>query len=238
MKIRLQRETREQREKRADQKDRERESTIEAWVPKTRLGKLVKEGQIQSYDEIIKKNLSVLEPEIVDVLIPELKDQVMEVRKTTKVTRSGRNFRFRVGVIVGDGKGLIGIGNAKDRERWPAARKAIKNAKLNLISIRRGCGSWECQCGLGHTVPFAVEGKSASVRVKLMPAPKGTGLVAGDSIKPVLKFVGVEDVWSSSQGNTATKLNFVKAAIDALSKTTKMKLSKDIEKKIKARSRE
>jgi small subunit ribosomal protein S5 len=238
MKIRLQRETAAEKEKRADQRNREREARVEAWKPKTKLGKMVKDGKIQSYDEVIKQNLSVLEPEIVDMLIPELKEQVMEVRKTTKVTRSGRNFRFRVGVIVGNGQGLIGVGNAKDRERWPAAKKAVKNAKLNLVSIRRGCGSWECQCGLGHTVPFTVEGKSASVRVKLMPAPKGTGLVVGDSIKPVLKFVGIEDVWSSSQGNTGTKLNFVKAAIDALTKTTKMKLSKDIERKIKVKRTE
>ena len=238
MKIRIQRQTKEDREKRAEQKSREREKMIEAWTPRTKLGKMVKDGKIQSYDEILAKNVKVLEPEIIDVLFPELKELTVEIRKTTKVTRSGRNFRFRVGVIVGDGQGLIGVGNAKDRERWPAERKAIKNAKLNLIRIRRGCGSWECQCGLGHTVPFAVEGKAASVKVKLMPAPKGTGLVVGDSIKPVLRFAGIEDVWSATQGNTGTKLNFVKAAIKALSKTTKMKLSKEIERKVSAKARE
>jgi len=234
MKMRIQ-DSRESKEKRAEHRDRERLAGIEAWQPRTALGKKVKDGTIQSYDEVLALNAKVLEPEIVDVLIPDLQELTVEIRKTTKVTRSGRNFRFRVGVIVGDGNGLVGVGNAKDRERFPAVKKAVKNAKLNLIRIRKGCGSWECVCGLGHTVPFTVEGKAASVKVKLIPAPKGTGLVVGDAIKPVMKFVGIEDVWSSTQGNTGTRLNFVKAAIDALSQTARMKLSKDIERKVSAK---
>ena len=236
MKMRIQ-DSRESKEKRAEQRERERLSSIEAWQPRTALGKKVKDGTIQSYDDVLALNAKVLEQEIVDVLIPELQEMTVEIRKTTKVTRSGRNFRFRVGVIVGDGNGLVGVGNAKDRERFPAMKKALKNAKLNLIKVRKGCGSWECVCGLGHSVPFTVEGKAASVKVKLIPAPKGTGLVVGDAIKPVMKFVGITDVWSSTQGNTGTRLNFVKAAIKALSQTSKMKLSKDIERKVLAKKR-
>ena len=236
MKMRIQ-DSRESKEKRAEQRERERAANIEAWQPRTALGKKVKDGTIQSYDEVLALNAKVLEQEIVDVLIPELQEMTVEIRKTTKVTRSGRNFRFRVGVIVGDGNGLVGVGNAKDRERFPAMKKALKNAKLNLIKVRKGCGSWECVCGLGHSVPFTVEGKAASVKVKLIPAPKGTGLVVGDAIKPVMKFVGITDVWSSTQGNTGTRLNFVKAAIKALSQTSKMKLSKDIERKVLAKKR-
>lgn len=237
MKMRIQ-DSRQKSQKRAEQREREKAAAIENWQPRTALGKKVKEGAIQSYDEILAKNLKVLEQEIVDVLIPDLKELTVEIRKTTKVTRSGRNFRFRVGVIVGDGQGLVGVGNAKDRERFPAVKKALKNAKLNLVKVRKGCGSWECVCGLGHSVPFTVEGKAASVKVKLIPAPKGTGLVVGDAIKPVMQFVGIEDVWSSSQGNTGTRLNFVKAAVNALAKTSKMKLSKEIERKVSANKRE
>jgi small subunit ribosomal protein S5 len=237
MKMRM-KDSRETQEKRLEQRAREKANAIENWVPRTTLGKKVKDGTIQSYDDILSQNLKVLEQEIVDILIPDLKEMTIEIRKTTKVTRSGRNFRFRVGVIVGDGQGLVGVGNAKDRERFPAVKKAIKNAKLNLVKVRKGCGSWECVCGLGHSVPYTVEGKAASVKVKLIPAPNGTGLVVGDAIKPVMQFVGITDVWSATQGNTGTRLNFVKAAINALSNTAKMKLSKDIERKVSAKRKE
>jgi small subunit ribosomal protein S5 len=237
MKMRM-KDSRETQEKRLEQRAREKANAIENWVPRTTLGKKVKDGTIQSYDDILSQNLKILEQEIVDILIPDLKEMTIEIRKTTKVTRSGRNFRFRVGVIVGDGQGLVGVGNAKDRERFPAVKKAIKNAKLSLVKVRKGCGSWECVCGLGHSVPYTVEGKAASVKVKLIPAPNGTGLVVGDAIKPVMQFVGITDVWSATQGNTGTRLNFVKAAINALSNTAKMKLSKDIERKVSAKRKE
>jgi small subunit ribosomal protein S5 len=222
----------EENARRLDAKAKEREALLNKWLPKTKTGKLVKDGQITSYEQILTQHLQILEPEIVDFLIPDLQEKTIEVRKTTRVTRSGRNFRFRVGVLIGDGKGLVGLGIAKDKEKWPAVRKALKKAKLNLMNVRRGCGSWECTCGLGHSIPFAVDGKSASVKVKLMPAPRGTGLVAGDNIKDVFKFVGVEDVLSNTYGGTATKLNFVRATINALSKTTKMKISKEISRKL------
>jgi len=154
-------------------------------------------------------------------------------KKTTRVTRSGRNFSFRASVLVGDNNGYVGIGTGKDTERFPAIRKATKNAKLSLVKVKRGCGSWECTCHSEHSLPFKVEGKSSSVRVILIPAPKGTGLVVGDHIKEVLKFSGVKDVWSKTFGNTSTKLDFVHAAIDALANTTKYKISHDIETKIR-----
>lgn len=211
----------------------EKEQRVREWVPKTKAGKLVQEGKITDYNQIIEKNMPVLEPEIIDALLPDLEEKIFDVTKTTKVTRSGRNFRFRVAVLVGDKKEFIGIGVAKDREKWPAVRKATKQAKLNLIKVGGGCGSWECTCSLRHSVPFTVTGKSASVKVTLKPAPRGTGLVVGDNIKDVLKFVGIEDVWSSTQGSTSTKLNFVRATIDALSKIDKIKISEEISKKLK-----
>ena len=116
-------------------------------------------------------------------------------------------------------------------EKIETVRKATKKAKLNLVRVRSGCGSWECSCGTGHSVPFKVSGKNASVKVTFLPAPKGTGLVAGDAVKDVLSFAGITDVWTKVKGATDTRLNFVKAAINALGKTTKMKVSKAIEKK-------
>ena len=126
------------------------------------------------------------------------------------------------------------MGTAKDKEKWPAIKKATNKAKLSLVRVRKGCGSWECTCGMPHSIPFQVKGKCASVRITLKPAPKGVGLVAGDNIKQVLEFVGIKDVWSETRGSTATKLNFVRATIDALSKTTGMKASEEMMKKARA----
>jgi small subunit ribosomal protein S5 len=193
------------------------------WIPKTELGRRVKNGEITSLNEIIDANIPILEPEIVDFLLPGLEEKVVDFKKTTRVTRSGRHFSFRAAVLVGDKNEFVGIGIAKDAEKWPAVRKAARRARLNLKRVRRGNGSWESTSNLKNSIPFRVEGKCASVRVTLMPAPEGTGLVAADSIKDVLRFVGIKDVWSSTRGATGTKLNFIIATIDALSKTTQKK---------------
>ena len=224
-----------ERQKRGRRAPRESQEDIRArdlakWVPKTALGKKVLAGEITSMDEIIKANLPVLESEIVDSLLP-LEEKMIEFRKTTRVVRAGRKFSFRVTVLVGNKNGFVGLGTAKDKEKWPAVKKATRKAKLNLVKVRTGCGSWECICGTGHSVPFKVTGKNASVRVSFLPAPRGTGLVAGDAIKDVLAFAGIKDVWTKVKGATDTRLNFAKAAIDALNKTTKMKVSDAIEKK-------
>jgi small subunit ribosomal protein S5 len=203
--------------------EREREKSIERWVPATELGKMVKNGGITSIEEIEKKNIRIMEPEIVEMLVPGLKETNVDFKKTTKVRRSGRKFSFRASVLVGDGHGFIGLGTAKDKERWPAITKATRKAKLSLVGIKKGCGSWECLCNGPHSVPFRVDGRSASVKVTLLPAPKGTGLVAGDAVKDVLKFVGIKDVWLRATGNTRSTLDFVAATIDALSKTKKMR---------------
>jgi len=207
-----------------------REAELANWVPKTALGKSVLAGKITSLEEIFNSNQPILEPEIVDYLMP-MEEKMVEFRKTTRVVRAGRKFSFRVAVLVGNKNGFVGIGTAKDDDKWPAIKKATKKAKLNLVKVRRGCGSWECTCGTGHSVPFKVSGKNASVKVTFLPAPKGTGLVAGEAVKDVLLFAGVTDVWTKVKGATDTRLNFLKAAIDALKKTTKMKVSNAIEKK-------
>jgi len=223
---------RETDEERQARKQEERQRTISDWIPKTEVGKLVKKEEIKNLDELFTKGYRIVEPQIVDVLVPNLKEKMVDFKKTTKVTRQGRNFSFRAAVLIGDGESYIGLGTAKDKEKFPAINKATRNAKLNIKKVRKACGSWECRCKENHSVPFNVVGKSSSVRVKLLPAPKGIGLVVGDNIKQVLKFAGVKDVWSKSEGNTASTLDFVQAAIDALSATNKVRLSNDIANKL------
>ncbi|MFH1257198.1 MAG: 30S ribosomal protein S5 [Candidatus Diapherotrites archaeon] len=219
-----------------DKRD-ERMRALDKWVPRTELGRKVKDKEISSLEEVFQKNYKIMEPQIVDSLLGDVHEKMIGFTKTTRVIAAGRQFSFRAAVIVGDGKSYVGVGTGKDRERWPAIRKAGKNAKLHLIKVRKGCGSWECTCGTSHSVPFKVEGSSSSVRVILYPAPKGTGLVIGDKVKDVLRFVGIRDVWSDTRGSTDTTLDFVQATINALSKTTSMKVSNDIEAKTKGNER-
>jgi len=194
-------------------------ANLEEWVPRTRIGKMVKEGKIASIDEIFAMNIPILEPEIVDYLLPDLKHEIIDVGIVQKQTDAGELSRFRVVVIVGNENGYVGIGKGKAKQLRFAIEKAIINAKLNIAPVRRGCGSWECMCGTPHSVPFTVSGKSGSVRITLYPAPKGTGLVAGDVAKVVLRMAGIKDVWSKTLGETRTTYNFARATYNALVNT-------------------
>lgn len=194
-------------------------ANLEEWVPQTRIGKMVKEGKITSIDEIFAMNVPILEPEIVDYLLPDLKHEIIDVGIVQKQTDAGELSRFRVVVIVGNENGYVGIGKGKAKQLRFAIEKAIINAKLNIAPVRRGCGSWECMCGTPHSVPFTVSGKSGSVRITLYPAPKGTGLVAGDVAKVVLRMAGIKDVWSKTLGETRTTYNFARATYNALVNT-------------------
>ena len=218
-----------QRERREREKKKPEEME---WIPKTILGKKVKSGEITSMKEAIASKLPLLEPQIIDYLMPDLEEKMVDFKKTTKVRRAGRQFSFRATVLIGDKNEYIGIGTGKHKEKWPAIKKATRKAKLNLVKIRKGCGSWECTCGTGHSIPFKVTGRKGSVNITLMPAPKGTGLVVGNNIKEVFDFVGIKDVWSKTRGATDTKLNFIRATINALSQTTSMKVSEEIKKKV------
>jgi small subunit ribosomal protein S5 len=191
----------------------------EEWTPKTRLGELVSAGQITSMDEAIESGLPIRESRIVDILLPELEDEVLDINMVQRMTDSGRRVKFRATVIVGNGDGYVGLGQAKDVQVGPAIRKAIDNAKINIIKVRRGCGSWECGCGLPHTVPSEVQGKAGSVTVELKPAPRGLGLAAGDTARKVLEKAGIKDVWTRTEGQTRTTLNFAKATYNALVNT-------------------
>ncbi len=189
-------------------------SIEEIWVPRTRLGELVQQGLI-TLDKIFANNLVVKEKEIIDVLLPQLREDVVTIKMVQQMTASGQRSKFKAVVLVG-ADGFIGVGSAKSREVGPAIRKAIDRAKLSVIPVLRGCGSGECGCGHTHSIPFKVEGKCGSVRIRLIPAPAGVGLACADKVKQVLKLAGIEDIWSKSFGDTRTSENLVKATFAAL----------------------
>jgi len=200
----------------------------EEWEPKTKLGRLVKEGKVNSIEEVIALGYPVMEAGIVDALVPGLKEEVIDIAIVQRMHGSGRRVRFRAVVIVGNGSGYIGVGKGRAKEVGPAIRKAITDAKLNIIPVVRACGSWECKCSHSHSVPYKVVGKSGSVKVVLIPAPRGLGLAASESIKKILQLAGIEDVWVQTFGDTRTKVNSSYATVDALKKTlfTKIPMAK------------
>jgi len=197
------------------------------WNPITKLGKLVRSGQIKTMSDVLKSGLPLREPEVVDVLIPEINDEVIDVNMVQRMTDSGRRVKFVISVAVGNNDGFVGFGQAKGKEVGISIRKAIQNAKLNMIEIRRGCGSWECGCKKPHTVPFAVKGKSGSVEVTLKPAPQGIGLATGNVAKKILTLAGVQDCWTFTKGKTKTTVNYAKAVFNALEQNTEMRVMKD-----------
>ena len=206
---------------------RRRENPLDNWVPKTQLGRQVYEGQVSSIYEIFEEGHKIKEVEIVDVLVPDLKDEVININLVQKQTDAGESSRFTALVAVGNENGLIGIGLGKAKRVRNAIEKGIRLAKLNLYPIRMGCGSWECDCGEGHTLPFKVKGKAGSVVVTLLPGPQGLGLVAGDTAKVVLKMSGIKDCWSKSIGKTTTTNSFAFATFEALKQTMSIMTPRD-----------
>jgi small subunit ribosomal protein S5 len=200
-----------------------------AWVPKTRLGKMVAEGKIKTMEEAFETGLPIKEPEIVDALIPDLVDEVLDINMVQRMTDSGRRVKFRTTVVIGNGNGYVGLAEGKDVQVGPAIRKAIDMAKLNIIKVKRSCGSWECGCGLAHTVPCLVEGRAGSLKISLMPAPRGLGLAAGGPAKKVLEMAGYRDVWSRTEGETRSTINFALATFRALERTNTIRMKKEAE---------
>lgn len=190
------------------------------WVPVTKLGRLVKDGKIKSVEEIFLFSLPIKEYQIVDHLLGSaLRDEVMKIMPVQKQTSAGQRTRFKAYVAVGDGNGHIGLGLKAAKEVATAIRGAIINAKMNLIPVRRGY--WGVNLGAPHTVPCKVTGKCGSVRVRLIPAPRGSGIVASLIPKKLLNMAGIEDVYSSSTGHTRTRGNLAMAVFAALAKTYK-----------------
>jgi len=218
---------------------------VDNWIPKTKLGKMVKNGEIKSIDEIIDKGYDIKEPEIVDILLPNLESDLILIghqrgksgggrrkayKNTQKVTAEGKRIKFTSLAIVGNRDGYIGMGLGSSNETVPAKAKAIRNAKLNIIRIKRACGSWECACGSPHSIPCKVRGKSGSVIVEIKPAPKGLGLCISSECRKILELAGIKDVWSKTFGKTATRVNLAVACFNALKQISKMKVKDSFSK--------
>jgi len=192
---------------------------LEQWVPRTRIGKMIQEGRITSIEEIFTGGLQIREPQIVDALLPDIQEEVININLVQKQTDAGEKSRFKAIVAVGNKDGYIGLGAGKASQVRTAIEKAAADARLNLIPVRRGCGSWECGCGKPHSVPFQVEGKTGGVKIVIIPGPRGLGLVASETAKVILSLAGIKDCWTRSYGSTRTIPSFSYAIFDALKKT-------------------
>ncbi len=212
---------------------------LDRWQPKTELGRLVKSRQITTMEDVIAAGKPILEPEIVDMLLPTLESDLLLIgqskgkfgggsrrvfRQTQKKTKEGNKPKFSTYAVVGNKDGYVGLGFGKAKETVPAREKAVRKAKLSLIKILRGSGSWADARTEPNSIPFAVIGKCGSVTVELKPAPKGTGLKAQKEVAKILKLAGVQDVWSKVRGQSRNMINVVKALEDALRKLNSTKV--------------
>ncbi|HIG98059.1 TPA: 30S ribosomal protein S5 [Candidatus Woesearchaeota archaeon] len=230
------------REASPEDRQREAEATLkklETWKPRTDLGRKVKAGEITDIDQIVDSGLRIMEQEIVDSLLPGLNNDLLMIgqskgkfgggqrrafKQTQKKTAEGNKPSFATMVVVGNRNGYVGLGYGKSRETVLSREKALRNAKINLIKVRRGCGSWQCGCRTPHTIPFKVSGKCGSVKIELMPAPKGSGLRVAEECKKMLALAGISDVWSKTFGQTRTTINLATACFEALKEMGKRKV--------------
>jgi small subunit ribosomal protein S5 len=183
---------------------------------------MVADGEIETMRDALNSGLPLKEPELVDQLV-NLEDEVLDINMVQRMTDSGRRVKFRCVVVVGNRDGLVGYAEGRDDQVGGAIQKAIEVAKLNLIDVSRGCGSWECGCGRAHTVALRTTGKAGSVEVELQPAPRGLGLAGGETVRHVLELAGIEDIWVQARGQTQTRENLMKATFQALEKINEMR---------------
>eukprot|EP00798_Chlamydomonas_sp_ICE-L_P011919 gene11919-15021_t len=197
---------------------RGRKDEEEKWVPATKLGRLVQQGKIKSLEQIYLFSMPVKEYQIIDYFLgATLKDEVMQIMSVQKQTRAGAINRFKAFVIVGDHNGHCGLGVKCSKEVATAIRGSIILAKMACIPVRRGY--WGNKIGKVHTVPTKITGKCGSVVVRLVPAPRGAGIVAARVPKKVLQMAGIDDCYTASRGHRRTLGNFVKATFAALRNT-------------------
>jgi small subunit ribosomal protein S5 len=183
---------------------------------------MIQDGRIASIEEIFMEGLKIREPQIVDTLLPGLEEEVIDINLVQKQTDAGEKSRFKAIVAVGNRDGYLGLGSGKAKQVRAAIEKAAVDARLNIIPVRRGCGSWECGCERPHTIKFQVEGKCGGVRVVVLPGPRGLGLVASEVAKIILGLTGIKDCWTRSFGSTRTVPSFAYAVFDALKETYRL----------------
>lgn len=218
------------------------------WKPKTELGKKVLAGEITDIAKVFSEGLKISEPAIIDVLVPNLEKEIILIggstgkgggirrtpfKRTARMHKSGRRYKISVMIVIGNKNGYVGVGlsSGPPGKHQEVIEKSLNKAKLNVMPVRRGCGSWECLCGKCHSIPFAVTGKSGSVRLTLLPAPKGVGLAVSDEVKKLLRLAGISDIWCKAKGNTQMRANLIRATFDALKKLNAYKVKADFEEK-------
>jgi small subunit ribosomal protein S2e len=184
----------------------------------TKLGRLVQAGKIKTLEEIYLFALPIKEYQIVDHFLGDkLKDEVMKIAPVQKQTQAGQRTRFKAFVVVGDFTAHLGLGQKCAKEVAGAIRGALIDAKINCIPVRRGY--WGNRFGDPHTVPCKVTGKCGSVRFRIIPAPRGAGVVAARAPKKVLHYAGYKDCYTNAKGCTKTLGNFIKATFEAVKAT-------------------
>ncbi|MFB6158226.1 MAG: 30S ribosomal protein S5 [Candidatus Nanohalobium sp.] len=217
------------------------QETEEIWKPKTELGEMVANGQITGIREALNSDKRIMEPEIVDQLA-DLQEEVVLIggtpgkgggkrrtvsKRTARMHKSGARYNSKAMTILGNKNGIVGIGMGESDDTRAAIDDANRRAKLNLIEVPLGNGSWEDQGENNTSIPLAVEGKSGSVTVEVKPAPRGTGLAASDEVKKILELAGIRNAWVQARGTTRTRENLIKATFNALKKIKQYQRSDD-----------
>ncbi len=213
----------------AEQQEAEEE---EIWKPKTKLGKKVANGEITNIEDALDSRYKIMEEEIVDQLV-DLSEEVILIggtpgkgggarrtvsKRTCRMHKSGERYSTKAMSVLGNRRNVVGIGDGGANDTRAAIEDANRHAKLNLIKVKRGNGSWEDKGKDKSSIPFKVSGKSGSVEVTLKPAPRGTGLAASDEVKKLLELAGIQNIYVESHGQTQTRENLLKATFKALEK--------------------